>query len=265
MLKYLLGLKNPDEKPVFARIDLEQYLKEHTSTRNRQEEVETEVQIFQNALDFSKVKARECMVPRNEIVAMDINQPIDSLREKFIETGFSKIVIYRESIDQIVGYTHSYELFKQPESIKSILLPIAIVPESMTTNDILDLLIKERKSIALVLDEFGGTAGLITMEDVVEEIFGEIEDEYDNMALLEEKISDREYIFSGRHEVDYLNEKFHLNIPDSDNYETLSGLIVHYHEDIPEKGALITFEGFKFEILEVEQTRIEKLRLIKRS
>ena len=264
MLKHLLGLKNPDEKPVFARIDLEQYLKEHTSTRNRQEEVETEIQIFQNALDFSKVKARECMVPRNEIVAMDINQSIDCLRDKFIETGFSKIVIYRENIDQIVGYSHSYELFKKPESIKAILLPIAIVPESMTTNDILDLLIKERKSIALVLDEFGGTAGLITMEDVVEEIFGEIEDEYDNMALLEEKISDREYIFSGRHELDYLNEKFQLNIPDSDNYETLSGLIVHYHEDIPKKGALIRLKGFKFEILEVEQTRIEKVRLTKR-
>jgi putative hemolysin len=265
ILKYLLGVDQIDQKPAFGRVDLQQYIQEHTTNQEGNDQVETEIQIFQNALDFSKVKARECMVPRNEIVAMEINEPIENLRDKFVETGFSKVVIYRDNIDRIIGFTHSYELFKQPTDIKSILLPIALVPESMTANDILNLFIKERKSIALVVDEFGGTAGLLTVEDIVEEIFGEIEDEHDMIGLVEKQISEKEFIFSGRHEIDFLNEKYHLNLPVSDDYETLSGLIVNHCENIPQIHAQILTEAFSFKILEVVQTRIEKVQLLRRS
>lgn len=265
ILKYIMGVKQFDQKPVFGRIDLEQYLEEHTTTSHSKESLENEIQIFQNALDFSKVKARECMIPRNEIVAMEINEDIDKLRNKFVETGFSKIVIYRENIDRIIGFTHSYELFKQPVDIKSILLPIALIPETMTANDILNLFIKERKSIALVVDEFGGTSGLLTVEDIIEEIFGEIEDEHDVVELVEEQISESVFVFSGRHEIDYLNEKYHLELPESDDYETLSGLIVHHCQNIPELRAKINIEAFSFEILEVEQTRIEKVQLLRKA
>ena len=205
------------------------------------------------------------MVPRNEIVAMEIGEDINSLRDKFVDTGFSKILIYRENIDQIIGFTHSYELFKQPTDIKSILLPIALVPETMTANDILNLFIKERKSIALVVDEFGGTSGLLTIEDIVEEIFGEIEDEHDVVELVEVQISEEEFIFSARHEIDYLNEKYHLKLPESEDYETLSGLIVNHCENIPELNDRIDIGEFSFEILEVELTRIETVQLFRRT
>jgi len=265
ILKYVLGVKQIDQKPAFGRVDLQQYILDHTTNQEDNDPVETEIQIFQNALDFSKVKARECMVPRNEIVAMEINEPIENLRDKFVETGFSKVVIYRDNIDRIIGFTHSYELFKQPTDIKSILLPIALVPESMTANDILNLFIKERKSIALVVDEFGGTAGLLTVEDIVEEIFGEIEDEHDVIGLVEEQISEDEFVFSGRHEIDFLNEKYNLNLPVSHDYETLSGLIVNHCENIPQIHSQIVIKAFSFKILEVVQTRIEKVQLLRRS
>ena len=261
ILKHIMRVEQLDEKPVFVRVDLQQYLKEHTTTQDDKELLETEIQIFQNALDFSKVKARECMIPRNEIVAMEIGEDITRLCDKFVETGLSKIVIYRENIDHIIGFTHSYELFKQPTDIKSILLPIAMVPETMTANDILNLFIKERESIALVVDEFGGTSGLLTVEDIVEEILGEIEDEHDVAELVEVQISEQEFIFSGRHEIDYLNEKYHLKLPESDDYETLSGLIVHYCENIPQLNDRIDMDDFSFEIMEVEQTRIEQVKL----
>jgi len=265
ILKRLMRVKQLDEKRAFGRVDLQQYLEEHATTGEDKEHLETEIQIFQNALDFSTVKARECMVPRNEIVAMEIGEDINSLRDKFVDTGFSKILIYRENIDQIIGFTHSYELFKQPTDIKSILLPIALVPETMTANDILNLFIKERKSIALVVDEFGGTSGLLTVEDIVEEIFGEIEDEHDVVELVEVQISDQEFIFSGRHEIDYLNEKYHLKLPESGDYETLSGLIVNHCENIPELNDRIDLGEFSFEILEVELTRIETIQLFRRT
>lgn len=263
ILKYVMRAPISDQKPVFERVDLEQYLEENNSNTLDRDQQETEIQIFKNALDFSKVKARECMIPRNEIVAMELNDDIDLLREKFVETGFSKIVIYKENIDYIIGYTHSYELFKKPKDIRSILLPIAMLPESMTANDILNLFLKERKSIALVVDEFGGTSGLVTVEDVVEEIFGEIQDEHDSPTLLEKQISEDEFVFSGRSEVDYLNEKYQLNLPQSNDYETLSGLIVHHCEDIPETREEISMEGFRFIVLSVDQTRIEKVKLIR--
>lgn len=263
ILKYVLRAPQMDEKPAFERVDLEEYLNEHRADPSEIDQQETEIQIFKNALDFSKVKARECMVPRNEIVAMELSEDIQVLRAKFVETGFSKIVIYRENIDQIIGYTHSYELFKSPEDIKSILLPIAMLPETMAANDILNLFLKERKSIALVVDEFGGTSGLVTVEDIVEEIFGEIQDEHDSEALVERQVSPHEFVFSGRHEIDYLNEKYQLGLPASDDYETLSGLIVHYCEDIPSYKDRIRMDNFTFLILEVDQTRIEKVKLFR--
>ncbi len=263
ILKHILRAPQMDEKPVFERVDLEEYLNEHKADLSEIDQQETEIQIFKNALDFSKVKARECMIPRNEIVAMELSEDIQALRDKFVETGFSKIVIYRENIDQIIGYTHSYELFKEPEDIKSILLPIAMLPETMAANDILNLFLKERKSIALVVDEFGGTSGLVPVEDIVEEIFGEIQDEHDSEVLIEKQVKEGESVFSGRHEIDYLNEKYQLNLPESDDYETLSGLIVHYCEDIPQRKDRISMDDFSFLILEVDQTRIEKVKLFR--
>jgi len=263
ILKYLMGVNQLDKKPVFGRIDLQKYLEEQTLGIEAQEEQDSEIQIFQNALDFSKVKARECMIPRNEIVAMELNESIETLKDKFIETGFSKIIIYKENIDQVIGFTHSYELFKQPKDLKTILLPIALIPETITANEILNLFIKERKSIALVVDEFGGTSGLLTVEDIVEEIFGEIEDEHDTTALEENQIDENTFVLSGRLEIDFLNQKYQLNLPESEEYETLNGLIVYYHQNIPVVKENITISGFRFLILEVNKTRIEKVELLR--
>ena len=261
LLKRIMRVKQLDQKRAFGRVDLQQYIEEHATTVKDKNQLEPEIQIFQNALDFSKVKARECMVPRNEIVAMEMGEDINKLTNKFVETGFSKILIFRDNIDQIIGYTHSYELFKQPKDIKSILLPIALVPETMTANEILNLFIKERKSIALVIDEFGGTSGLLTIEDIIEEIFGDIQDEHDLVDHKEEQISESEFVFSGRHEIDYLNEKYNLNLPESDDYETLSGFIVNHHENIPKLNEQIQVGRFVFEILAVDQTRVETVKL----
>ncbi|MDB2443094.1 hemolysin family protein, partial [Flavobacteriales bacterium] len=233
ILKHFLGINQPDTKPVFGRIDLQKYIEEQTAGLMVEDEQDPEIQIFQNALDFSKVKARECMIPRNEIVAIEIHEPIENLKEKFIETGFSKIVVYKDNIDQVIGFTHSYELFKQPKDIKSILLPIALIPETITANEVLNLFIKERKSVALVVDEYGGTSGLLTVEDVVEEIFGEIEDEHDSIVLEETKINENTFVFSGRFEIDFLNQKYQLDLPESEDYETLNGLILFKHQSIP--------------------------------
>lgn len=263
ILKHFLGISQPDTKPVFGRIDLQKYIEEQTAGLKIEDEQDPEIQIFQNALDFSKVKARECMIPRNEIVAIEILEPIVNLKEKFIETGFSKIVVYKDNIDQVIGFTHSYELFKQPKDIKSILLPIALIPETITANEVLNLFIKERKSVALVVDEYGGTSGLLTVEDVVEEIFGEIEDEHDSIILQETKIDENTFIFSGRFEIDFLNQKYQLNLPESEDYETLNGLILFKHQSIPLVDENITLEGFNFLILEVNKTRIEKVQLLR--
>tara|TARA_B110000879_G_scaffold211419_1_gene304078 strand:+ start:5333 stop:6592 length:1260 start_codon:yes stop_codon:yes gene_type:complete len=263
ILKHFLGISQPDTKPVFGRIDLQKYIEEQTAGLKVEDEQDPEIQIFQNALDFSKVKARECMIPRNEIVAIETNEPIENLKEKFIETGFSKIVVYKDNIDQVIGFTHSYELFKQPKDIKSILLPIALIPETITANEVLNLFIKERKSVALVVDEYGGTSGLLTVEDVVEEIFGEIEDEHDSIILEETKIDEHTFIFSGRFEIDFLNQKYQLNLPESEDYETLNGLILFKHQSIPLVNENITLEGFNFLILEVNKTRIEKVQLLR--
>ena len=250
-----------DDDLNFGRVDLEHYLKEGADHTLSQEEVDHEIQIFQNALDFSKVKARECMIPRTEVVALELGEDIELLKEKFIETGLSKILIYRDTIDNIIGFTHSFELFKKPESIKSILLPLAIIPMAMQANEILEIFIQQKRSIAVVVDEFGGTAGIVTIEDIIEEIFGEIEDEHDKEALIETQINESEYLFAARLEVDYLNNEYNLGLPESDNYETIAGLIIDTFESIPTLNEKIQKDNFVFTVKKVFQNKIDLVHL----
>lgn len=246
-----------NDKVAFEKVDLDNYLDELTKEIVDVKELDSEVKIFHNALGFSEVIARDCMIPRNEIVAFEIDEDVDELKKKFIETGLSKILIYRDSIDNIIGYVHCLELFKQPEHIKSILLPISIIPESITANKILEEFIKKNRSIAIVVDEFGGTSGMVTMEDVIEEIFGEIDDEHDQADMDHRQISTFEYEFSGRTEIDFINEKYRLAIPESEEYETIGGMIIHHKESIPKKGDLISIANYKILIKQVSNTRIE--------
>ena len=218
---------------------------------------------MQNALDFSNIKVRECMLPRTEIVAIELSKPIEDLLKIFIDTKLSKVLIYQENIDTIIGYAHSNEMFKSPKDIKSILIPIPYVPESMMANDMLELFIKERKGVAVVVDEFGGTSGMLTIEDVVEEILGEIEDEHDSEKDLEIKVDEANYRFSARLEIDYLNDKYHFDLPKSEEYETLGGLLISQLEEIPEKDTEITLENYTITIDEVSKTKIEAVSLCK--
>ena len=261
LIKLFAPKLQPDAELNFGRIDLEHYIKEGTENNEDTDEVDHEIQIFQNALDFSKVKARDCMIPRTEIVAMEIEEDIESLKNKFVETGLSKILIYRDNIDNIIGYTHSFELFKKPESVKSILLPVPIIAMSMSANEILEIFIEQRKSIAVVVDEFGGTAGILTIEDIIEEIFGEIEDEHDKEELIETQINESEFLFAARLEVDYLNSEYHLDLPDSDNYETLAGLIIDQFESIPKMNEQIKFDQFVFTVKKVFENKIDLVHL----
>ena len=253
----IIGAPLEEEDAVFRKIDLEEYLK--SSSKDEQDDVE--VQMLQNALDFSSVKVRECMVPRTEIVAVDLSQSIDDLAKVFVKTKLSKVLVFEENIDHIIGYAHSIEMFKNPSSIRSILLPIPIVPESMLANELMETFTKERKAVAVVVDEFGGTSGMITIEDVMEEIFGEIEDEHDEEQLTEEILSSGELRLSARLEVDYLNEKYNLDLPESEAYETLGGLLVENFESIPNQGAEITIGNYTFTTEQVSETRIEKVLL----
>jgi CBS domain containing-hemolysin-like protein len=250
-----------EEKMTFGRSDLDEYVNEFKSS-DEEEEVDSEIQIFRNALNFSEIKVRECMIPRVDIVAMDIESEMDDLKEKLIETGLSKILIYRDDIDNIIGYVHSFELFQKPKAIKNIIRPISLVPESTKVKDLLKQFGQQHRSVAVVLNEFGGTAGMITVEDIVEEIFGEIEDEHDLEELVEEKISDREYRFSGKLEIDLINQNYGLEIPESDDYETLAGFIIENHQSIPEEKEKISIGDFQFTVLKMEATRIEEVLLI---
>ena len=261
ILKKIFRVKIENENAAFTMIDLDNYVREGTSAREKKAEMDHEIQIFQNALDFSSVKARECMVPRTEIVAMEVNESIEKLKQKFVQTRLSKILIYSESIDNIIGYVYSKELFKSPESIKSILLPVSFVPESMAASEVLTVFIQQHKSIAVVVDEYGGTSGMLTMEDVMEEIFGEIEDEHDKEEMIEKQISETEFVFSSRLEIDYLNHTYHLKLPILDNFETLGGLIMYYHESIPRIHEEIKIENFLFTITAVTRSSIEQVNL----
>lgn len=262
LLKKVFRIKIESENNAFTMIDLDNLVREGTSASvEKKADMDHEIQIFQNALDFSSVKARECMVPRTEIIALDVNESIETLKQKFVQTRLSKILIYSESIDNIIGYIYSKELFKNPQTIKSILLPVSIVPESMAASEVLTVFIQQHKSIAVVVDEFGGTSGMLTMEDVMEEIFGEIEDEHDKEEMTERKISEEEFIFSARLETDYINNKYDLGLPILDNVETLGGLVMHYHESIPRLNEEIQIGNFLFTITAVTRTRIEQVNL----
>lgn len=241
----------------FSKIELGNYIEEQLESTKDIDNVDSEIQIFQNALDFSEVKVREAMVPRTEIVAIENTADLSEIKKLFTSSGLSKIPVYDDSIDDILGYVHAFEMFKKPKSLKKILLPVVFIPETMKISEVLKLLTKQRKSIAVVLDEYGGTSGIITVEDIIEELFGEIEDEHDNVALHEHVIEEGVYEFSARLEVDYINQNYNLALPENEFYETLGGMIVYYQEEIPSQGDVIAFENYTFEIKEVSSTKIE--------
>lgn len=261
ILKYIFRTSGDEVQLAFTKLELGDYITEQMETVEAEDEVDSEIQIFQNALEFAEVKAREVMVPRTEITAVEIHETPKNLAKLFTETGYSKILIFKDTIDNVIGYVHSYELFKKPKTIKSILLPVEFVPETMLIQDILNVLIKKRKSMAVVLDEYGGTSGLMTVEDIVEELFGEIEDEHDTTDLKEEQIDERNFLFSARLEVDYVNENYKLELPIGDEFETLGGLLVHQIGKIPESAAEIVVQNYKFTVLEVSNTKIDLVSL----
>ncbi|REE27507.1 hemolysin family protein [Winogradskyella pacifica] len=261
VLKYIFKAEGEDVVLAMTKVELGNYITEQMESVENHDDVDSEIQIFQNALEFSEVKAREVMVPRTEITAVDILDSIENLRQLFIETGRTKILVYRDSIDDILGYVHSFELFKKPETIKSIIIRVAFVPETILIKDVLNILTKKRRSIAVVIDEYGGTSGIMTVEDIVEELFGEIEDEHDTIEMVEEQLNDNTYKFTARLEVDYINETYKLNLPESENYETLGGLIVHATEGIPQENDDVQIENFKFTITEVSSTKIDEVIL----
>ena len=245
----------------FSKIELGNYIEEQLESTKDMASVDSEIQIFQNALDFSEVKVREAMVPRTEIVATETATPLSDIKKLFTSSGLSKIPVFEDSIDDILGYIHAFEMFKKPTEIKKILLPVAFVPETMKISEVLKLLTRQRKSIAVVLDEYGVTSGIITVEDIIEELFGEIEDEHDQIALFEKKIDEGLYEFSARLEVDYINQNYDINLPENEFYETLGGLIVYFREEISAKGTLFQIENYEFEIKEVSSTKIERVLL----
>jgi CBS domain containing-hemolysin-like protein len=259
ILSKMSGDKFKESTPAFSKVDLDQYI-DQINDQDLPDDGEVDTEIFKNALDFSNIKVRECLVPRTELVAMDITSTIEQLYQKFIDTGLSKILIYKEDPDQIIGYVHQKEMFKKPQTTQSIIIPIEIATETMSIMDLLNKFIRNRKSLALVVDELGSTAGIITIEDILEEVFGEIEDEHDVEDLLEEKISESEFRFSARQEIDYLNNEYDLNIPDGD-YHTLGGYILTRHENIPSAGEKILLDNFELSIEQIKNARIEIITL----
>lgn len=242
-------------------VDLDYWINDVYEHADNQEEVKNEVTIFQNALDFSSVKLRDCIVPRTEVVALDYESTLEELTSTLVETGFSKIPIYKESIDNVVGYFHSSDLFSQPHDWHECIRPISIVPETMAANKLMDIFMHGKRSIAVVVDEFGGTAGIVTLEDIMEEIFGEIEDEHDNREYTAKKISDSEYVLSGRLEIDNLNEEFGLGLPESDDYVTLAGFILHHYETFPKQNETIRIEKWTFKVLQAHNNRIDLVKM----
>ncbi|MBI9035159.1 MAG: HlyC/CorC family transporter [Bacteroidales bacterium] len=259
-IRKLLRLNITEKEVQFGFADLQHYFKEYAEG-DENGEMQSEIQMLQNAMEFRKVRLRECIIPRTEIEAIEKGDSLDQLKQKFIKTGFSRILVYNESIDDIVGYVHSSDLFKDPKNISAITRTVPIVPETMLAHDILSLFTQQNKNLALVVDEFGGTAGIVTLEDILEEILGEIVDEYDDEDLEEKQLEENEYIFSSRLEIDYLNDEYNLGLPESDEYETLGGLILKYHESIPKKDDVIIIESFNFKILQATESKIEKVKL----
>jgi CBS domain containing-hemolysin-like protein len=260
VITHILRLEYSEEKPAFGLTDLNHYLRHMQKVSHEDEEIDLDKKILHNALEFKTVKVRECMVPRTEITAIALEDGIEKLKASFVESGHSKIVIYRETIDDVIGYCHSAALFKNPATIEEIMTPMSIVTETTMANDMMVQLIRERRSLAIVVDEFGGTAGLVSMEDVIEEIFGDIEDEHDADSLVEQKLDDKTYLLSARLEVDYLNEKYHWQLPFGD-YETLGGLIISYTEDFPQKGETILVPPFTFTIQSTKGNGIDTVKV----
>ncbi len=254
-------ISDTTQENVFSRIDLNYLIQETFENHQNEKELENEVKIFQNALDFSKVRLRDCSVPRTEIIALDYDTDVTTLKQTFIETGLSKIPIYRGDIDNIIGYIHSSEMFEHQMDWKKQINQIPIVPENMAAQKLMKLFMLQKKSIAVVVDEFGGTAGIITLEDIIEEIFGEIEDEHDNRGYIAEQTGEKEYLFSGRLEVKAANAKFNLEIPDSDDYETIAGFILHNHQHFPKLNEVIRIEGFTIKCVKVTNNRIELVKV----
>jgi len=253
---------NKYDNMVFGKVDLNHLIDESQDIKGEtNSEEKDEIKLFQNALDFSSVKVRDCMIPRTEIVALNIHDSIDELRQKFIDTGFSKILVYNDNIDNMVGYVTSKELFKNPQSISSMMIDISLVPETMPANRLLKKFIQEHKSVAVVVDEFGGISGMVTIEDIMEEIFGEIDDEHDIDEFIEKNPEKGQYILSGRLEIDYLNEKYNLDLPESEEYDTLAGYIIFQHQNIPKLNDKIITEKYEVRILKVTRTRIELVQL----
>ena len=260
ILKYLFNIKLNNKKEAFSKIDLEHFINQ-TKYHDEEDTSEINKELFENALSLSETKIRECLIPRKEIEGVDITTNIEELKNKFISTHLSKLIVYEENIDNIVGYVHQLDLFKNPATIKEVLLPIFAIPESMSATDLMSKFSKERKSIAWVIDEFGGTAGIVTMEDLLEEIFGEIKDEYDTEEFVEKQLATNEFIFSGRLELDYITEKYKLVFPDSEETETLSGFIIQNRDEIPKQRETFITGNYQFDILNVSDTRIETVKL----
>ena len=261
LLKYILQQKISDDKPVFGKTDLDEFLSNVRSVEGT-EDTRVEVEMLQNALDLSEKRVRECMIPRTEIIAIDILSSIDEVQARFIDTKLSKLLIFKGNIDKIIGYIHSYDLFKNPKNLKSILLPLPFVPESMRAMELLNQFIESNKGVAVVLDEFGGTAGMITIEDVTEEIVGEIVDEHDIDEVADQQIDSTTFILPGRSYVEDINRKYSLALPESDEYETISGLLLDHLENIPKKEDVIEFEDYRFTIINVNKTTIQEVKLV---
>jgi CBS domain containing-hemolysin-like protein len=261
ILKYIFNVKIHAKKEIFSKIDLEHFIQQ-SNDRDADDNAELNNELFENVLSLSDIKIRTCLIPRKEVEAIDINASLDTVKERFIDTHLSKLVVYQENIDNIQGYIHQLDMFKNPESLRSILLPIPTIPESMNATDLINKFTKERKTIAWVVDEFGGTAGIVTMEDLLEEIFGEIKDEYDTAEeFVEKQIANDEYIFSGRLELDYISDKYKLHFRSNEETGTLSGYIISQHEEIPKLKERIIIDDYEFDILNVSETRIETVKM----
>ena len=245
----------------FTKVDLDYFIQSSIEESKNEESLDTEVKIFRNALDFSNIKVRDCMIPRTEIIAIEINAELSELKEQFIENGISKVIVYKDNIDNVVGYIHSSELFKPISDWKKNIRTIPIVPETMGAHKLMKILMQQKRSLAVVVDEFGGTSGIVSMEDLVEEILGDIEDEHDTNSTIAKNISDNEYILSGRMEIEKANEDFNLDLPESDDYQTIGGLILHEYQSFPKVHELITIDNFQFRIIKVTATKIELVKL----
>jgi len=261
ILRYIFGMKTGTVRYQFSAIDFDEYIRDFYNPAAAQVDEATEMQMIQNVRDFHSTKVRECMVPRNEIIAVEDSITIEELHSLFIETQHSKIPVYKQSIDNLTGYVHLFDLFGKPAEINIVVRPVIIVPETIAASKVLDMMISQRRSVAVVVDEFGGTAGMVTVEDLIEEIFGEIDDEFDVEELLVKKISETEFILAGRLEIDYLNQEYLLNLPQADEYETLAGLILNHHQSIPEIREKIKIDRFTFTILEASGSRVDKVMM----